>query len=66
MTKKIYANLSESQFVGGYKYLFRSFCSEWLESLEINLNNSDASFEEVLDLVDRLSETNLKSLTLIW
>lgn len=65
--RKIYANLSNTSLVGGYKYLFKSFCGEELESLDIKLNGSDAMFDEILDLLDRLGSCkSLKTLSIVW
>ena len=64
--RKVYANFTEASLVGGFKYIFKSFCSEYLETLEVKLNHYDAGFDELLDLLDRLSFLNLKSLSIIW
>lgn len=65
--KKIYADLSNAALVGGHGYLFRSFCGDQLEALDIKLNGSDAILREVLELLDHLGSCpNLKSLSLVW
>lgn len=64
--RKIYADLSETSLVGGYKYLFVAFCSDFLEYLELKLTGSEASLHELIDLLDRLALKNIKYFGLTW
>jgi hypothetical protein len=65
---KIRINLTHTQLVGGYEGLFRIIANENLELLELRLTESDASFRELIFLLDRLLTESpfLQTLLICW
>ena len=63
---KVYANFEHSSFVGGFKDIFRVLCSINIDTLDIRLTKSEVTYDEVINLLDRLYKSEIKTFSLCW